>query len=304
MFKKRQLRFCNKKASPLDDNILRDFGKQLKFKFNYNFEQNEYKTLNKSNINDLSNSPHLVSFNITGHSFILFLTMIKGKKYCLFIEKKDNTNIKIYSLKFRFDSILYNGTIFEGILTLNNKHCWIYFITDIYCMSGNIINNLPFSKRLNLISEILKTKYKYDDFMNVCHIQIQSFFLYHHLEMIKKNSNKELVFHPEYDSIKYIHHIKKMKSKYDNIVKNKTVFEIRKTHTPDVYELWYLKNNKKVKNSIACISTMKTSKFVRKIFEDNKNDKTIHVLCRFQNSFNIKGWVPIELSLNTKPDEL
>ena len=106
--------------------------------------------------------------------------------------------------------------------------------------------------------------------MNVCHIQIQSFFLYHHLEMIKKNSNKELVFHPEYDSIKYIHHIKKMKSKYDNIVKNKTVFEIRKTHTPDVYELWYLKNNKKVKNSIACISTMKTSKFVRKIFEDNK----------------------------------
>ena len=48
MFKKRQLRFCNKKASSLDDNILRDFGKQLKFKFNYNFEQNEYKTLNNS----------------------------------------------------------------------------------------------------------------------------------------------------------------------------------------------------------------------------------------------------------------
>ena len=149
--------------------------------------------------------------------------MIKGKKYCLFIEKKDNTNIKIYSLKFRFDSILYNGTIFEGILTLNNKHCWIYFITDIYCMSGNIINNLPFSKRLNLISEILKTKYKYDDFMNVCHIQIQSFFLYHHLEMIKKNSNKELVFHPEYDSIKYIHHIKKMKSKYNQGPQGETI---------------------------------------------------------------------------------
>ena len=49
---------------------------------------------------------------------------------------------------------------------------------------------------------------------------------------------------------------------------------------------------------------MKTSKFVRKLFEDNKNDKSIRVLCHFQNSFNIKGWVPIELSLNTKPDEL
>ena len=122
--------------------------------------------------------------------------------------------------------------------------------------------------------------------------------------MIKKNSDKELVFHPEYDPIKYIHNIEKTKSKYDNIVKNETIFEIRKTHTPDVYELWCFKNNKKVKNSIACISTMKTSKFVRKIFEDNKNNKTIHILCRFQDSFNIKGWVPIKLSSNTKPDSL
>ena len=95
-----------------------------------------------------------------------------------------------------------------------------------------------------------------------------------------------------------------MKSKYDNIVKKEIVFEIRKTHTPDVYELWCFKNKKMVKNSIASISTIKTSKFVRKLFEDNKNDKSIRVLCHFQNSFNIKGWVPIELSLNTKPDEL
>jgi len=146
----------------------------------------------------------------------------------------------------------------------------------------------------------LKTKYKYDDFMNVCHIQVQSFFLYHHLEMIKKNTKKELIFNSEYDDQKYKYYLNEVsKEILSSNQKKDSVFEIRKTNLPDVYELWYYKNNSLVKNSIATISTMKTSLFVRGLFEQNKN-KPNYVLCKYKDSFGIKGWIPYKSSTKDK----
>jgi len=299
MFKKNQIKFCNKKASTIDNNILLDVCKQLKFKYNFHFNKATYESLNRTNISNIIENPYLVSFDIKGHDFILFLTTVRGKKYCLFIEKKTENDIKIYSVKFRFDTDLYDGTIFQGKLTMNNKECWIFIISDIYCERSNTLTNQSFSKRLNRISTILKTKYKYDDFMNVCHIQVKSFFLYHHVEMIKKNSKKKLLFIPEYSNqTRYRYYLDESVKEVKNENKRDMVFEIRKTDLPDVYELWYYKNNKMVKNSIATISTMKTSLFVRKLFESNK--KQIYVLCKYRDTFNIKGWIPYEESTKNR----
>lgn len=299
MFKKNQIKFCNKKASTIDNNILLDVCKQLKFKYNFHFNKATYESLNRTNISNIIENPYLVSFDIKGHDFILFLTTVRGKKYCLFIEKKTENDIKIYSVKFRFDSDLYDGTIFQGKLTMNNKECWIFIISDIYCERSNTLTNQSFSKRLNRISTILKTKYKYDDFMNVCHIQVKSFFLYHHVEMIKKDSKKKLLFIPEYSNqTRYRYYLDESVKEVKNENKHDMVFEIRKTDLPDVYELWYYKNNKMVKNSIATISTMKTSLFVRKLFESNK--KQIYVLCKYRDTFNIKGWIPYEESTKNR----
>jgi hypothetical protein len=300
MFKKNQIKFCNKKASLIDNYVLLEVCKQLKFKYNYHFTKPTYEILNKSNVSQIKENPHLVSFDIKGNDFILFLTSIKGKKYCLFIEQKNENNIKMYSVKFRFDSDLYDGTIFEGKLTMNNKECWIFIINNIYCERSNMLSNQLFSKKLNRITTILKTKYKYDDFMNVCHIQVQSFFLYHHLEMIKKNTKKELIFNSEYDDQKYKYYLNEVsKEILSSNQKKDSVFEIRKTNLPDVYELWYYKNNSLVKNSIATISTMKTSLFVRGLFEQNKN-KPNYVLCKYKDSFGIKGWIPYKSSTKDK----
>ena len=300
MFKKNQIKFCNKKASTIDNSVLLEICKQLKFKYDYHFIKPIYEELNRSNISQIIENPHLVSFDIKGNDFILFLTIVRGKKYCLFIEQQNENDIKIYSVKFRFDYNLYNGTIFEGKLTMNNKGCWIFIINDIYCEGGNTLVNKKFSKRLNEITTILKTKYKYDDFMNTCHIQVQSFFLYHHLEMIKKNAKKELIFNPEYNRIKYKYYLNESSKKSSRVNKKKDmVFEIRQTDLPDVYELWCYKGNKIVKNSIASISTMKTSLFVRRLFE-NINNKPAYVLCKFKDSFSIKGWIPLEESSKNK----
>lgn len=299
-----QIKFCDKKSSLLDNNTLREICKQLKFKYTYNLEKQRFEILDSGNIHRLNEKPHLVSFKLQGHNFLLFLTTIKGKKYCLFIEKKNDNNIKIYSVKFRFDTDLYNGTLFEGILTVNSKQCWIYFINDVYCMSGDRINKIPFSKRLENISNILKTKYKYNDFMNVCHIQVQSFFLYHHLEMIKQKSDKQIIFHPEHGTHKFIYSMNKIPVKITNIINKEMVFEIRDTYLPDVYELWCFKNNKLCKNSIATVSSLKTSLFVRKLFKERKTKNPIYVVCKYKKTFNINGWVPISLSKNIKADSL
>ena len=171
-------------------------------------------------------------------------------------------------------------------------------------MNGDKVNKISFSERLENISNILKMKYKYNDFLNVCHIQIQSFFLYHHLEMIKKNSDKQIIFHPEYGTHKFIYYMNKTPIKVNNIINREMVFEIRSTYVPDVYELWCFKNNKLSKNSIATISTLKTSLFVRKIFEEHKTKEPLYVVCKYKQKFNINGWVPISLSNNIKPDTL
>jgi len=43
---------------------------------------------------------------------------------------------------------------------------------------------------------LLKNEYEFDDYMNVCHLQIKGFLLFNHLQFIKKDC--KLLFVPEY----------------------------------------------------------------------------------------------------------
>ena len=53
------------------------------------------------NVDILNKQPHLVTFDISSHPFLLFLTTVKGRKYCLFIENKGNLNLKTYLILFQ-----------------------------------------------------------------------------------------------------------------------------------------------------------------------------------------------------------
>ena len=58
----------------------------------------------------------------------------------------------------------------------------------------------PLSQRLNLVYDILKNFYKWDEYMNVCQIKIRSYFLYEHLEKV---TNQNVYFYPEKGNIVY-----------------------------------------------------------------------------------------------------
>lgn len=289
----KEIYFCNKKSILLDNNEVIELIKQIKFKLKFNF--NEQKILNVNNIKEcieyLNKNPYLVSFDIKHTKMLLYLTTLNRKKYCLFIDYTDINKLKIYSVKLRFNSELYKGTLFNGELVINEKKTWIYLITDLYYEENICKINNKFSDKIQNISNILKNKYKYDDFMNVCHIQLKSYFLYNHFEIIyNKKINEKLIEYnimliPEYFNMSKLL-INLIKTKKDNIENGNNIFEIKKTDMPDVYKLY--QNNKF--NSIACISKLETSLLIRNLFKNNKNK--IIVKCNYSDYFN--AWIPIK----------
>jgi hypothetical protein len=66
-------------------------------------------------------------------------------------------------------------------------------------------------------------------------------------------------------------------------------FMIRKTSSPDVYELFDLNNNLQ---GIACVPNMKVSKYLRNLFQNINMVTKIETHCTFSDAF--KKWIPCE----------
>tara|TARA_B100000676_G_scaffold236626_1_gene236566 strand:+ start:32 stop:493 length:462 start_codon:yes stop_codon:yes gene_type:complete len=79
------------------------------------------------------------------------------------------------------------------------------------------------------------------------------------------------------------------------------VFVIKTTNKPDVYNLYCVKNNSLVKYGLACVPTMKCSKFIRSIFINSGKDIDVKVECDYNKKF--KKWQPKALSSVLFPDE-
>lgn len=68
-------------------------------------------------------------------------------------------------------------------------------------------------------------------------------------------------------------------------------FEIKKTETPDVYHIY--EPDTFVYKGIACIDSLKTSKFMNKVFQDKSLLTKIRFVCRKNSNPNFKNsWVP------------
>tara|TARA_Y100001970_G_scaffold186363_1_gene226672 strand:+ start:14489 stop:15619 length:1131 start_codon:yes stop_codon:yes gene_type:complete len=97
----------------------------------------------------------------------------------------------------------------------------------------------------------------------------------------------------------------KMYQKQNNITDKQLgdtmVFVIKTTNKPDVYNLYCVKNNSLVKYGLACVPTMKCSKFIRSIFINSGKDIDVKVECDYNKKF--KKWQPKALSSVLFPDE-
>ena len=121
----------------------------------FNIDSKYYSFLNRKNIGDLKEGNYSVSLSTFGKKFVMFITNYKNKKYCLFINKKNET-MTIVQLKFSNE--IFDGSLFEGELVKNEDEKWIFLINDVMYYKGkNIVTN-DFNKRQEIINDFLDYK--------------------------------------------------------------------------------------------------------------------------------------------------
>jgi len=273
--------FCQKKFVSIDENTKRQLYQQITQRYQF-----EHKPTIK--LEQIPHPEYLITINKKNKfNFLLFLTKINGKNYSVFVYNNKG-QLHLYSVKFRFNNDLYNGTLFKGELVKNEKDCWIYYISDLLYLKGQYYQNDKMSNKLQIIADIMKNEYEFDEFMNVCHLQIKSYFLYNHLQFIKKDC--QILFVPEHFQDHIFVYDVILPKKKEIVIKNNDIkeFKIQTTGEIDVYELYEIKTN--TFDSIACVNKLKTSLYLR---EEFKNKDSFITKAKYSSYFSC--WIPISL---------
>jgi hypothetical protein len=181
--------FSNKKSLQIVSPNIRD---DIKYKINeigsFNLNSKYYTFLNKKNVNNLKENNFLVSLSTFGKKFILFMTRYNSKKYCIFINKKNDTMI-VTQLKFSDD--IFMGTLFDGELVKNNNDKWIYLINDIAYYKGENIITKPFVDRQKIIENIINNEQENDE-VDSLYISNKLYFEYKYIKDLSDSFVKEL----------------------------------------------------------------------------------------------------------------
>ena len=184
--------FSNKKSLQIvSPQIKNDIKTQISNIGSFNLTSKYYTFLNKKNVNNLKESNFLVTLSTFGKKFILFITKYNTKKYCIFINKKNESMI-VTQLKFIDD--IFSGTLFDGELIKNENDKWIYLINDIaYYKNENIVTK-SFLERQSIIEHILKNEHQnnYSDSNETFFISKKNYFEYKNIKDLSENYVKYL----------------------------------------------------------------------------------------------------------------
>lgn len=152
----------------------------------FKIESKYYSFLNKKNLNNLSNYKFFVLLKSFGKNYVLFLTNIENKKYCIFINKKNNVmNI----VKLNFSDELYEGTLLDGEIVKNEYNKYIFLINDLPYYKGKSLITQNFEERNILIEEILEKNFKLD---NDLYISRKKYFNFNEINDLVENYSKVL----------------------------------------------------------------------------------------------------------------
>ena len=180
--------FSNKKSLQINSPQIRNDIKSIINNIgSFNLTSKYYTFLNKKNVNNLKENNFLVTLSTFGKKFVLFITKYNTKKYCIFINKKNDT-MTVTQLKFGDDIFL--GTLFDGELIKNSDDKWIYLINDIAYYKGENIITKSFLERQNIIKHILNNEHEYSIDTETLYISKKSYFDYKYMKsLVEKYTN-------------------------------------------------------------------------------------------------------------------
>jgi hypothetical protein len=216
----------------------------------------------------------------------------------------------INNITLSCDDILYKGTIFDGKLIQASSNKSSYIIHDMYMCEGKLTQHLTLETKLKKVDSILSKFRPGDSHYFDCKVcRLYGFVDLPDLvfNKIKQTDLKinGIMFLPDITGKYYIYtnetefdEIKFSGSAQITITKKSSTaseveFFMKKTTTPDVYELYEAEQENTethslVKEGIAHIPNISTSHYFRNVFKD-KN--MVKVSCIKSEKFN--KWIPL-----------
>lgn len=180
-----QTYFSNKKSLQIVSQSIKNDIKSLINKIgSFNLTSKYYTFLNKKNVNNLKENNFLVSLSTFGKKFILFVIEYNTKKYCIFINKKNDV-MTVTQLKFSDNIFL--GTLFDGELVKNSNDKWIYLINDIAYYKGENIITKNFLERQEIIENILNNDHQNEVENETLYISKKYYFEYNNIKDLVDN---------------------------------------------------------------------------------------------------------------------
>lgn len=329
-FKTNKISFCRTHA----DNVMEAPDKEqiiniLKDKYSINFKSNRAMILSSKSLNFLRN-PHLISVKTSGTNYFLFLTRINTINCAFFIDRKIKQGYslpRIVSVKYSFDNSVFNDTLLDGELVKDTNDNWMFLISDIIVSEGNRIDNKNIITRFNTLYSILSNKYTVDKYMDICPLIVKRLFSYSEYDKLVTQFIPSMTYgirglyfntmNPKHSNQLFLYPKSKSRMSPTSGIKDKItiktekigsqaqtldkikVFEIRTTIQPEIYDLYCIDSGKFVKYDTARISTLKVSKLIRKLFNENQ---IVYVSCKFNSKFN--KWEPFAESEREKVSDI
>lgn len=152
-----------------------------------------FEKYHEQHLETIRSKPHMLCLRSNGNPYFLYLTRLNCKEYCIFIDKKIQQGYsypRMILTNFKFKNDLFEDTIIDGEMT-NTAGKWSFLVNDLIVHNKEHLVSLNFVKRINLLYNVLATKFK-PDIHDVCYIKVKRYFttdegmsaIEHHLQTV------------------------------------------------------------------------------------------------------------------------
>jgi hypothetical protein len=292
--------------------------------------KHRYNVLNNiQKLQYLQENPHYVSPNFKGFNYLLIMTMIQDKKYCVLIDRKklsyhknqlDMKTISIIQVHMKTSDSIFRGTIFDGKMVSNGK---VFLIQDCFYLMGNKILDIMMQDKINQLDSILSSHFRKDNlpYCNNFEFKLNKLYGYDELEKLISSlstlsiQNNGIIFFPSTSGITTIYTEKKVEKVTINTTNNEVIeqksyhiikdfIEFLKSRSYSYEEgsktksLWLSRTNvpdvydisEKENGEKEGIALIPNLK-ISQMCDDVINDTPIRFNCVFCNKF--KKWIPL-----------
>lgn len=262
--------FCKSKVILPSESLKKEIIDKVR---NINLTSRLIKRLER--IEDINETYLITDYIRTTRTLFLLLTFIDKKRYTIIIDNTNPMEKEYYLTNLRFNSKLYNGfgTLLYGELVYEENKKWLYYLTDIYNHQGKRTIFMSMRQKIDLITDLLKYDYMYDDYLNPFYIQIKPFYLLNHLEAMEED--RSLLFYPDNSNLPVLSLDLKMEVNEEEKKEDK-LYTVIKGEYPDIYKVY----DQDTFIDILCVKKLSYSLKLRELFE---NCTTKQLECYYQN---------------------